>query len=147
VSLLEQAVTQNLSVPDQASLVAALAEGCALAGRATEAQQHGERALELARHYRDRGTEAWIYRLQGKLAADKVSATAEACFMRALALAGDLEMRPLVAHANLGLGRLASRAGAQDRALAHLTAARSLYAEMRMLRSVTEASDAIERLG
>jgi len=147
VSLLEQAVAQNLSVPDQASLVAALAEGCALAGRTTEAQQHGERALELARHYRDRGTEAWIYRLQGELAADEGSATAEACFMRALALAGDLGMRPLVAHANLGLGRLASGAGARDRALAHLTAARSLYAEMRMLRSVTEASDAIERLG
>jgi transcriptional regulator with AAA-type ATPase domain/tetratricopeptide (TPR) repeat protein len=147
VSLLEQAVAQNLSVPDQASLVAALAEGCALAGRDTAAQQHGERALELARHYRDRGTEAWIYRLQGDLAADKVSATAEACFRRALALAGDLEMRPLVAHANLGLGRLASRAGARDRALEHLTTARSLYAEMRMLRSVTEASDAIERLG
>jgi transcriptional regulator with AAA-type ATPase domain/tetratricopeptide (TPR) repeat protein len=147
VVLLEQAVGQNLSVPDQAPFLVALAEGCALAGRAAEAQLHGERALDLAILYRDRGTEAWAHWLLGTLAADKVPLAAAASFSHALALATDLQMRPLVAHARLGLGRLAARAGEQDPALVHLTAARSLYAEMRMLRAAQEADDVVDRLG
>jgi tetratricopeptide (TPR) repeat protein len=144
--LLEQAVAQNLTVPDQAPIITSLAEGCWRVGRLADARLHSGRALELARSSHDRATEAWVHRLRGEIGGDQEPAEAAASFERALALALELQMRPLVAYTRLGLGRLAARSGARETALPHLTAARALFAEMNMQRAVAEATDALERL-
>jgi tetratricopeptide (TPR) repeat protein len=141
--LLERAVARSLSVADHAAFVAALAEGYALAGRGGEAQRHADRALDSARRYHDRGTEAWIHWLMGELALDTAPAAAVTSLGQALGLAEELQMRPLVAHAHLGLGKIAARDGKRETALSHFTTAWSLYSEMQMERG---AADALGRL-
>ena len=61
-------------------------------------------------------------------------------------LADELQMRPLVAHAHLGLGRLAATDGKRETALSHLTTAWSLYTDMQMARGATEALGLLTRL-
>ncbi len=56
----------------------------------------------------------------------------EGYYREALALAGELGMRPLVAHCHLGLGRLNRRTGNRPEAREHLTNAVSMYREMEM---------------
>jgi tetratricopeptide (TPR) repeat protein len=146
VPLLERAVAHNLSVADQASFVAALAEGYALLGRGSEAQHHADRALDIARQYHDRGTEAWVHRLVGELAASTAPAAAVTSLEQALGLAEELQMRPLVAHAHLGLGKIAARDGKRETALSHLTTAWSLYSEMQMERGAAEALGLLTQL-
>jgi hypothetical protein len=51
---------------------------------------------------------------------------------RAMTLAEQLGMRPLVAHCHLGLGTLYRRAGKGQEARAHLTTASTMYREMDM---------------
>jgi Tetratricopeptide repeat len=58
--------------------------------------------------------------------------TAEVRYRDALLLATQLEMRPLVAHCHLGLGRLYRRTGDPTMAHDHLTSATTLYREMGM---------------
>ena len=50
----------------------------------------------------------------------------------ALALSGQLGMRPLFAHCHLGLGKLCRRTGDGARAREHLTTAATMYREMGM---------------
>ena len=49
-----------------------------------------------------------------------------------LALASEREMRPLVAHCHLGLGKLCGHRGEHQRAREHVTTAQTLYREMDM---------------
>ena len=49
-----------------------------------------------------------------------------------LALAGELGMRPLVAHCHLGLRKLDRRLGKREQAQEHLRTAATLYREMDM---------------
>jgi hypothetical protein len=49
-----------------------------------------------------------------------------------MTLASELEMRPLVAHCHLGLGRLYRRTGKAAEAQEHLTTVREMYGEMGM---------------
>ena len=46
--------------------------------------------------------------------------------------ASDLEMRPLVAHCHLGLGKLFLHMGKREQAQKHLTTATTMYREMGM---------------
>jgi len=57
---------------------------------------------------------------------------AEEHFRQAIVLAGQLGMRPLVAHCHLGLGELYRRAGKGQQAEEHLTAAVTMFREMDM---------------
>jgi transcriptional regulator with AAA-type ATPase domain/tetratricopeptide (TPR) repeat protein len=143
VALLERAVAQNLTVPDRAPIVTALAEACWRAGRMPEARAHAEHALDLARACGDRGTEAWVHHLRGAIAADTEPVVAAASLERALALATELRMRPLIAQAHLGLGRLAGRTTAPG----HFISARTLFSEMAMHRAADETTAALDRLG
>jgi hypothetical protein len=59
-------------------------------------------------------------------------ATADGHYRAAMALADELGMRPLIAHCNLGLGRLYRRMGGRLKADQHLSAAETLYREMGM---------------
>ena len=57
---------------------------------------------------------------------------AEGYYREGLALAGELGMRPLVAHCHLGLGKLSRRTGKREQAQEHLHTATTMYREMDM---------------
>jgi len=104
-----------------------LAESLVIGNRLDEAGRAATRALELSRARGQRAFEASALRMLGEIDArrDPPDAdAAEAHYLRALALADDLGMRPLAAHCHRGLGRLQQRE--------HLATARAMYREMDM---------------
>jgi len=60
-------------------------------------------------------------------------------YRRALALADELEMRPLQAHCHLGLGKLCCQTGRLDEARAELSTAATMLREMGMAFWLPEA--------
>jgi tetratricopeptide (TPR) repeat protein len=110
-----------------------LAESWLFSGRTDEAARLGPQALELARARKSRGQEAWAVHILGEIAAHRDPPEhADGHYREALALAGELGMRPLVAHCHLGLGRLYQRTGKSEEAQEHLTTATTMYREMDM---------------
>jgi tetratricopeptide (TPR) repeat protein len=112
-----------------------LAEAYLVADQLEPARASADRGLKLIRERGERGYEAWALRLLGEIAshpehADAVAA--ESHYGAAMALASELEMRPLVAHCHLGLGRLSRRQGDAARAREHLATATAMYGEMSM---------------
>jgi sugar phosphate isomerase/epimerase len=92
-------------------------------------------ALDLAREHKERGWEAYALRLLGDITARREplqGEQAEEHYRRALALAGELGMRPLIAHCHLGLGALYTKIGRREQAYAELSAAIGLYRAMEM---------------
>jgi tetratricopeptide (TPR) repeat protein len=136
--LLEQALEQKLpmrAAGDQSWSLASLSEGYLAAGRPSDAARLAEQARGLARAQRDRGTEAWVERLRGEIAARGAPPdpeAAEGAFRRGLELAEALGMRPLLAHCHLGLARAWAGAGRRAEAEPHRAAAAALYREMAM---------------
>jgi len=136
--LLEQATRQAaaaklLTYPVAAHWIGLVAEAYLLAGRAEEGL--AERALDLARVRKERGNQAWSLRLLGEIASRRDPsdvAQVEAYYRQALALGEELEMRPLVAHCHLGLGRLYRRTGKREQAQEYLTTAVTMFREMDM---------------
>ena len=118
----------------QAAVLALLGEACLFADRVDEASTAAQRALALARERGQRGDAAAALHVLGEAAArgaldiDK----AEHHYLAAIALAGELEMRPLLARSHLGIGRLYVRAGDRDRAEDHLLTATRLFIAMDM---------------
>jgi class 3 adenylate cyclase/tetratricopeptide (TPR) repeat protein len=112
-----------------------LGEAYLLADQVDNAHACAERAMTLARGRGERGYEAWARRLLGEIAAHHArpdAATAAAHYGAAMTLASDLDMRPLVAHCHLGLGRLYWRTGKPEQAQEHLSTATAMYGEMGM---------------
>jgi tetratricopeptide (TPR) repeat protein len=112
-----------------------MGEACLLADRIDDAVTFAGRALRLARERGQRGYEAWALHLLGEIAAHPGSLNSgdsEGHYRAALALAGELGMRPLVAHCHLGLGKLYRRMGQREQAHEHLTTATPMYREMDM---------------
>jgi class 3 adenylate cyclase/tetratricopeptide (TPR) repeat protein len=112
-----------------------LGEAYLLAGRQDDAKATAERALRLSRERGERGFEAWCLRLLGEISVHRDpadSSAAEGHYREAQVLATELEMRPLVAHCHLGLGKLYQRTGKQQKAQEHLTTATTMYREMGM---------------
>ena len=70
----------------------------------------------------------------------------EANYCKALALAEPRGMRPLVAHCNLGLGKLCQRTGRRQEAQEHLTIATTLYREMNIRFWLEQAEAAVNEL-
>ena len=106
-----------------------------LADRLTDATDLGRQALERTRARGERGHEAWALRLLAETAthADSLEIEqAESNYRQALALAGELGMRPLAAHCHLGLGTLYRKIGRDDEAQAELTIAAEMYRAMEM---------------
>jgi class 3 adenylate cyclase/tetratricopeptide (TPR) repeat protein len=136
--LLEQAVEQSTAMQivfHHTLWLIHLSEGHRLAGRLDEAAHGALRALELARAHQEGGHQAYALHLLGEVAAHREPAEiepAETRYRQALALAGELGMRPLVAHCRLGLGKLSRRAGKPEQARKHLTTATAMYREMDM---------------
>jgi tetratricopeptide (TPR) repeat protein len=138
LSLLEQAL--QAIVPTGAGTwhsltVMNLAEGYAHADRLEDARAFAEQALALTRERDQRGWQARAFRLLGEIASHPDALdpeTAQRHYRQALALASELEMRPLLAHCHLGLGKLYRRTGDDAKAAEHLTTARAMYREMGM---------------
>jgi hypothetical protein len=104
-------------------------------GRVQDAASCATDAVESARTRGERGFEAWALRLQAEiaLAAQPPDVSlAEERYREAKALAGSLEMRPLLAHCHFGLGKLYRRTGKREQAQEHLTTATTMYREMGM---------------
>jgi class 3 adenylate cyclase/tetratricopeptide (TPR) repeat protein len=118
----------------QAAAQALLGEACLFTGRVEEASTAAQRALAFARERDQRGEEAVALRVLGEIAShsDSPDEMAEDHYRRAIALAGELGMRPLVAHCHLGLGKLYRLTGDGAKAKEHLTTATTMYREMDM---------------
>src|SRR5207245_7615580 len=89
---------------------------------------------DLARRHKERGHEAWSWRLVGEISlrAELGIGEAEEALHRALTLATELEMRPLVAHGHFGFGTLYRRSGRRGESDEHFATATTTYREMGM---------------
>ena len=119
-----------------------------LAGRIDEAAGMATRTAEFAAKRGFRGSEARASILLGEICArrDPPEVTrADDHYQQALALSGELGMRPLVAHCHLDLGALyrCKRQQAQE----HFAAAAGMYREMDMGFYVAKAKAALATLG
>src|SRR5437867_341580 len=138
VSCLRQALTayEPAGIGYYHSLsVEQLGEAYLLADQVENARACADRAVMLARGRGERGNEAWALRLLGDIAShhDRPEVTTAAAYYgAAMTLAAELDMRPLVAHCHLGLGRLYGRTGKGEQAQEHLTTATAMYSEMGM---------------
>jgi tetratricopeptide (TPR) repeat protein len=145
ISLLEKAVEQaaRMGIMSGQSLrVTWLGEAYLADGRLEEAGRQAERAVELARRHGERGLEAWAPRVEGEVAARRDPPEAEPAgdaYRRALALAEELGMPPLMAHCHLGLGTLHRRTGQPQPGQEHLAAATTLLRELDMRRWPAQA--------
>jgi tetratricopeptide (TPR) repeat protein len=97
-----------------------------LAGHPSEALEHARQALDLARDRKQRGFEALALRLLAEATLHEESSR------RALALAGELGMRPLIAQCHLDLGKLCRRIERAAEAREHLTTAAAMFRDMGM---------------
>ena len=119
----------------RSSVLVHLGETYLLAGRSQDASDLAQSGLTLTRERGHRGYEAWVLRLLGEVArydSRPDVAASEAHYGAALALAGELGMRPVVAHCHLGLGKLYQRAGKREAAHEHMITAIGMYSEMNM---------------
>jgi tetratricopeptide (TPR) repeat protein len=153
VPLLTQALEQTMAmdmVGWQALCILPLGEAQMLAGHLEEAHALAERALALARAHQERSHEAYALRLFGDIAARREPpdvALAEEHFRQSLALAEELDMRPLQAHCRLGLGTLYAKIDRQEQARAELSAALALYHAMDMTFWLPQAEAALAQMG
>ncbi len=130
--------------------VAHLGEAYMLADRLEDALAFARRALALARERGERGFEAYALHLLGEILSHRHApdvATAEGYYRQALALANELEMRPLVAHCHLGLGKLYRRMGNRQQAHEHLATATTMYREMDMRFWLEQSEPELKELG
>jgi len=152
VALLEQAVEEarkRTCIGGQAQRVGRLAEAYLATGRMENAIGAAGLALELSRQTKERGHEAWALRLLGEITSrldPPDTQAAEDQYRQALALATELEMRPLGAHCHLGLGKLYRRTGKPQEAQEHLTTATTMYREMDMRFWVEKADGELKDL-
>jgi len=119
----------------RAMQLAWLGEAYLLEGRFNEALERAQQAVSLAQRHQERGHEAWGLRLLGEIASRRDPSTVESAdgyYREALALAGELGMRPLVAHCRFDLGKLFRSSDQQGKARQHLTTAKTMYREMNM---------------
>jgi hypothetical protein len=125
-------------------------ETCLLAGRVDEANALALQAVQFCRERKERGFQAWALRLLGEIQSHRDppdTQVAQDHYRQALVLATDLEMRPLVAHCHLGLGKLFCRTGNREQAQEHLTVATAMYREMDMPYWLEQAKMAMRKLG
>jgi tetratricopeptide (TPR) repeat protein len=139
LAVLEETADWEASMPTPAqrgSVLVGLGHAHLLVRRVDDARRFGAAALEFAMRYAVPGVEASARRLLGELALSEATSCpldgAERELRRALAIATDLELRPLTAHCRVGLARVAQRHGKDGDAGDHLQAALAMYREMTM---------------
>jgi len=110
-----------------------LAEGLMTAGQMSEARETARRALDLAVSHKERGHQAWAWRLLGDIDSrgdGESFGEAEEHYRRAVGIAEELRMQPVIAHAKMGLGRVMRLRGDRERAEEYLVAAFMLFRGM-----------------
>ena len=137
VSLLEEAVkaiTAMRMLGVRSVFITFLAEAYLALGRIAEAREQVEQALALARDHPERSWEALGLKLLGDVHAYDPAEVEQAgdAYRRALALAAEQGMRPLVAHCHFGLFALARKTGHGEQAQEHLTISTAMYRDMDM---------------
>jgi tetratricopeptide (TPR) repeat protein len=152
IPLLEEAVERPMARggEGQSLRTISLSEAYLLAGREADARAAAQRALGLARQYKERGYEAYTLRLLGDIVAreDPLDiGKAEDHYRQALALAEELGMRPLIAHCHVGLGKLYRRTSKMDQAKTQLATATTMMREMEMGLWLEEAEAELKELG
>jgi class 3 adenylate cyclase/tetratricopeptide (TPR) repeat protein len=126
-----------------------LAEGYLLGGRPDAAQDLAARALQLSREHKENGQQAWALWLLGEVAScrDPLDVDGASAFYRdATALAENLEMQPLLAHCQLGLGKLFRRAGRRQASLEALAGAAGRFQRLDMAGWLHKASAEVNEL-
>ena len=133
----------------QAAVLALLGEACVCSGRLDEASATAQRALDVATERGQRGDAAAALHVLAEVAARDPSATGKATqnYLAAIALAEELQMRPLLARAHLGIGRLYLRDGDHHRAENHLLTATCLFVAMDMSFWFGQVLSTLQKLG
>jgi DNA-binding NtrC family response regulator/tetratricopeptide (TPR) repeat protein len=123
------------AVIGRSAALAILADVSSLSGRDDEALGHAREALDLARAHTERGREGWVLFTLAQVCSRRrpldVEATAS-WYREALTLGSELSMRPLLAHAHLGLGTLCAGIGRRETAAEELASAAGLFRDMEM---------------
>jgi len=138
VPLLTQALEQTTATERgdvQACCLLALGEAHLQAGNLEEAHTLAKRALAFTHTHQERGNQAYALHLLGDIAARREPPErdqAEAHYQQALALAEELDMRPLQAHCHRGLGTLYVTTGQREQARTALSMAIEMYRNMEM---------------
>ena len=130
--------------------VVQLAEGFLAAGRESEAEDSGQRALRLARERGERGREAQALRLLGDVATRQGSSGRHRAMERyrsAEDLAAELGMRPCVARCQLGTGEILAQADDRAGARAALNRAATAMESMQMRSWALRARRALQAIG
>jgi class 3 adenylate cyclase/tetratricopeptide (TPR) repeat protein len=111
------------------------AEACLRAGQIKRGVEAASHALQFSHARREAGSEAWAHRLlaeAGLRHCPPNGPLVEEHCRRAMGLAAERGMRPLLAHCHLGLAELKRHSGTWDDARAHLATAASMYRELEM---------------
>jgi tetratricopeptide (TPR) repeat protein len=130
-----EAQASTVRIFDTSTARIALGIGYVLAGRLDAAVVIASRVASLAAERGFRGAQAWVSHLLGAIGArhdPPEVPEAAGHYGRALALADELGMRPLVAHCHLGLGTLYAKLDQREQARVELSAAITLYRAMAM---------------
>ena len=148
-ALLEEALERTIAmelIHQRALIMVWLGEAALAVGRLTDAEQMAEQALQLSRDNDERGHEAWALRLLGEIASRSApdGAAAADYYGQVQARAKALGMRPVVAHALLGLGTHGA-AGVPDHRCADLKTAAAMFREMGMGFWLAKAASALEK--
>jgi class 3 adenylate cyclase/tetratricopeptide (TPR) repeat protein len=127
-----------------------LAEGQMAAGQLDQARETARHALDLAVSHKERGHQAWAWRLMGDLDSrgDATAlAQAEENYRRALNTAEELRMQPVIAHAKMGLGRVMRLRGDRERAEEYLVTAFMMFRGMDVPFWVRRCGEEMMKLG
>jgi hypothetical protein len=149
VPLLTQAMEQATATEMagfQALCSLPLSEAQLVAGLLEESHTLAEHMLAHAHEHQERGHQAYALCLLGDIAVQREppeSATAEAHYRQAFALAEELGMRPLQAHCHRGLGTLYTMTGQREQARAERSTAIEMYRAMEMTFWLPEAERAL----
>jgi tetratricopeptide (TPR) repeat protein len=152
LSLTEAAAAQGAAMNlmgGHSLLLTYLSEAYLLASRPDDARQNAERALDLARAHKEAGYEGRALRLLAEIAlgsAPSDAARATEYGSKALTIAEELGMRPLMAHCHLVLGRSLAQGADSGAARQHLAVASRLLEEMDMQAWLGQARVELERL-
>jgi len=112
-----------------------LSEAYRLAHRVEDAVRSAQQAHDFARDHNQPPQQACAFWALAEIDSHREPANiegAEASYIKAMAISGELGMRPLIAHCHLGLGKLYRRTGNREQAQEHLTTATTMYREMGM---------------
>jgi tetratricopeptide (TPR) repeat protein len=149
IPLLEQAIAHAASrqIRARQSLWDTwLSETYLLARQSARAREIAQRAVNLSRELGARGNEAYALRVAAEVCVrdeQPKADEAESTYRRAIAMAAELGMRPLLGHSRLGLARLYRRAGKPREALAEHTAAVELFQSLGMAVAVAAAASEV----